>query len=352
MKFMHIADVHLGANPDAGRAYSENRGREIWDSLERAVSICEQEGVDVLLIAGDLFHRQPLLRELKEVNYIFSVLTKTKVVLIAGNHDHIKKDSYYRSFQWNDNVYPLFGNQMGEVVFPELELAVYGFSYYSKEILERLYDGATAPRRQEYEILLAHGGDEKHIPIKRGMLSELGYDYVALGHIHKPEIVAENKVIYAGALEPIDKNDTGKHGLVMGQISEDGVIAKMIYCANREYIHADINVDENMTGGALKQAIRAYIKQQGDENLYKITLRGFRDPDILFDLEDMDVVGNLIEIVDETSPAYDFNKLYEKNQNNLLGKFIKELMESEKDSVRYQALYEGVQALLETKKGG
>ena len=352
MKFMHIADVHLGAKPDAGKAYSENRGKEIWNSLERAISMCEQEGVDVLLVAGDLFHRQPLLRELKEVNYMFSVLTKTKVVLIAGNHDYIKKDCYYKSFQWHDNVYPLFGDQMERVVFPELELAVYGFSYYTKEIPERLYDNARAPGKHKYEILLAHGGDEKHIPIKRSVLAELGYDYIALGHIHKPEVMVENKAVYAGALEPIDKNDTGKHGLVMGQISENGATTKMVYCAKREYIHSDIDVDENMTGGALKQAIRAHIEQQGGENLYKITLRGFRDPDILFDLEDMDVMGNLIEIADETSPAYDFQKLYEKNQGNLLGKFIKELMDSEKGSIRYQALYEGVQALVETKRGG
>ncbi len=34
MRFIHIADVHLGANPDAGGSYSERRGREIWNSLE------------------------------------------------------------------------------------------------------------------------------------------------------------------------------------------------------------------------------------------------------------------------------------------------------------------------------
>ena len=352
MKFMHIADVHLGANPDAGKAYSEHRGREIWDSLERAISMCEQEEVDILLIAGDLFHRQPLLRELKEVNYLFSTLTRTRVVLIAGNHDYIKHNSYYKSFPWHGNVYPLFGERMEKVIFPELKLAVYGLSYYNKMITEPLYDHAEAPRRLRYEILLAHGGDEKHIPIKRSKLSELGYDYVALGHLHKPEVVVDNHVIYAGALEPIDKNDTGEHGLVMGEILDNKVMAELLYCAQRRYIHSDINVDQSMTSGALKQAIKEHIEQQGEENLYKVTLQGFRDPDILFDLEDMDTMGNLIEIVDETSPAYDFDKLYDKNKNNLLGKFIKELMDSDKDSVRYLALYEGVQALLATKKGG
>ena len=112
MRFIHIADVHLGAQPDAGPLYSENRGRELWDTFEYVLGVCEDERTDLLLIAGDLFHRQPLLRELKEVDYLFSRLSHTKVVLIAGNHDYIRRDSYYRTFEWSGNVYPLFGNVM------------------------------------------------------------------------------------------------------------------------------------------------------------------------------------------------------------------------------------------------
>ena len=150
------------------------------------LKICERDQTDLLLIAGDLFHRQPLLRELKEVDYLFSELTHTQVVLIAGNHDYIKKDSYYRSFTWSDNVHPLFGNRLGHVEFPEFETAVYGLSYHSREIGKALYDNCTAEGLQRYEILLAHGGDGKHIPFDRKALSESGFDYIALGHIINP----------------------------------------------------------------------------------------------------------------------------------------------------------------------
>ena len=84
MRFIHIADVHLGAEPDAGKAYSKRRTEEIWDSFVQIVSLCGRETNGLLLIAGDLFHRQPLLRELKEVNELFAKLTHTEVVLIAG----------------------------------------------------------------------------------------------------------------------------------------------------------------------------------------------------------------------------------------------------------------------------
>ena len=180
MRFIHIADVHLGARPDAGPLYSRQRPRELWETFEHVLHICEEEQTDLLLIAGDLFHRQPLVRELKEVDYLFSELTHTKVVLIAGNHDYISANSNYRTFQWNPNVFPLFGEKLQYADFPELRTAVYGMSYHSREIPRPLYDAVRPAGAEQYEILLAHGGDEKHIPFDRRWLEQSGFDYIAL----------------------------------------------------------------------------------------------------------------------------------------------------------------------------
>ncbi len=318
--------------------------------MEQIVNICEWEEVELLLIAGDLFHRQPLKKELKELNYLFSRLTKTKVVFIAGNHDFLKPDSYYLTFQWNENVYPLLNGHMGSVEFKECNTQVYGLSYYQREITERLYDRAKAPGKQKYEILLAHGGDEKHIPVTKDTLSNLGYSYIAMGHIHKPQTLVENQILYAGALEPIDKNDTGKHGYVRGEITEKGVKTEFIPSAKREYIHLPIEVGRNMTNGFIKDKIREMIQQNGIENIYKFILTGFRDADIRFDLEGLKSYGNVIEIVDETKPSYDFEKLLEENKSNLLGRYIESLREFEEGSVAHMALYEGVQALMDAKR--
>ena len=67
MKFMHISDMHLGVKPDAGKAWSEKRAQDIWDSFAEVIEIAAEESPDFLLIAGDLFHKQPLKRELREV---------------------------------------------------------------------------------------------------------------------------------------------------------------------------------------------------------------------------------------------------------------------------------------------
>ena len=198
MKFIHIADVHLGAKPDAGSAYSANRKNEIWETFRSVIEKCEKEKVDLLLIAGDLFHRQPLLRELKEVDYLFSTLNGTQVVLIAGNHDYMRKNSYYRTFTWSSNVHMITGASVECVELKDLDLAVYGLSYHEKEIREALYDQIRITDRCKYHILLAHGGDESHIPFRKEVIDRLGFDYVALGHLHNPQKVGQERIRYCG----------------------------------------------------------------------------------------------------------------------------------------------------------
>lgn len=71
IRFIHLADVHLGAVPDRGCPWSHEREEEIWETFRRVIASVRRDPVDLLFIAGDLFHRQPLLKELKEVNYLF-----------------------------------------------------------------------------------------------------------------------------------------------------------------------------------------------------------------------------------------------------------------------------------------
>mgnify|MGYP000096217554 FL=1 len=58
------------------------------------IEIAAEESPDFLLISGDLFHKQPLKRELKEVCGLFARIPQTKVLLMAGNHDYIQQNSF------------------------------------------------------------------------------------------------------------------------------------------------------------------------------------------------------------------------------------------------------------------
>lgn len=64
----------------------------------------------------------------------------------------------------------------------------------------------------------------------------LGYDYVAFGHIHKPQLLVENRMAYAGSLEPTDTGDIGRHGYIEEELPEKAVRSGLYHmrCGNTE----------------------------------------------------------------------------------------------------------------------
>ena len=92
IRFIHLSDVHLGAVPDRGCPWSHEREEEIWETFRRVIAGIRKNPVDLLFIAGDLFHRQPLLGQLRQVNEWFAAIPETRIFLMAGDHDYIKED--------------------------------------------------------------------------------------------------------------------------------------------------------------------------------------------------------------------------------------------------------------------
>ncbi len=357
MKFIHISDIHLGATPDSDLPWGEQRGKEIWDSFRDMIRICNEEKADLLLIAGDLFHRQPLVRELKEVNYILSKLETAKALIIAGNHDYIGVRSNYQGFEWDEKVHLFTSSTLECKEYEELGVEVYGLSFCTKDIYEALYDEAFHERNDCIHILLAHGGDERNIPINRKKLKELDYDYVALGHIHKPEIITD-RMAYCGSLEPLDKNEVGDRGYLLGEITtgEDGLRATRVTFVShavRTYKRCVLSVNPQDTNGSLLDQARNIMKDQGLQHIYSFIIQGIRDELIRFDKGSIKDLGNVIEVTDQSVPDYDFDALYFENQDNLIGMFIRRVREkANQDEVARKALYYGIEALLCAKKGG
>lgn len=197
MRFIHIADVHLG----------EQQKR--WEAFYEVIRLCEAEQTDLLLIAGDLFDDQPDMAGLKRVDAAFGALTQTKVVMIAGNHDYLKRTSSYFDLVFPENVTFLVNANGDSVFFPELNTEVFGLSYEDAEIKEARYDKLGIYSRDRINILLAHGnirGEDESIPIHREAIEATGFDYAALGHLHS-RIEISNRIAY-----------TGNEGYIRGEI--------------------------------------------------------------------------------------------------------------------------------------
>lgn len=354
MKFIHIGDVHLGAIPEAGNKKLEYRKKEIYESFYHIIDLCNEKDIDLLLIAGDLFHKQPLLRELKEINYLFDKLVKTQVVLIAGNHDYISVRSNYTGFPWNEKVHMLYEEDISSIYIEELNTEVYGFSYHTRDVMEAKIDNVIPKDKERINILLSHGGSVNDVPMNKKRILSNGFDYVALGHIHIPEII-EGRMAYSGSLEPLDKTEIGPRGYIMGEVSKEGINSNItvdfIPHSKREYIKVEIEVDVSTTNLGLVDMVKSKVEELGDKYLYLIDIVGFKDPDIVFNIEDIYSLGNIIDINQLAVPDYDFDALYLDNYDNIIGQYIKEigLVQSEDSDICRKALYYGISALLSAK---
>ena len=313
MKFIHIADVHWGAKPEKNRSFGMIRENEIKETFQKVIEYANQHQTDVLLIAGDFFDKQPTKQELREVDYILSGLLNTKTVLIAGNHDHLSQQDEFSHYQWNSEVYMLDGRDKDHIYFKDLDTTIYGISYWTNQIMEPVYDKMAPQSESGFSILLAHGGDESHIPINKDLLKWSGFDYIALGHIHKPEIIFEDLMAYAGSLEPLDHTETGNHGFIEGEISEEKQQIEFVPFAKRKYIQVEVTITEEMSAFEIKDRVETELSYRGRENIYEVIITGSIDPEIELDFENMKEDYLISDIIYETKSRWDYVQLSEEN---------------------------------------
>lgn len=358
MKFIHVADAHLGAEPESGTPLGPKRKAELWDAFRDVIERCEEEAIDLLLLPGDLFHGQPLLRDVKEVDYLFRRLTHTKVVMIAGNHDCLLPDSHYYDVTFPDHVTFLMDAQADSVYLPELNTEVFGLSYEKKQIAEPRYDAIQIRDGNRINILIAHGnilGGDKSVPLHRDRIEEAGFDYAALGHIHT-RVDISHRIAYTGVFEPLERKETGKKGYIRGEITkqagqESELTWEFVPHAKREYVPLTIEVTTNTTELSLCEDIFGQMKQLGLQHMYLVRLTGIRAGEQLWQESVIKEMvqhrgGILIEIKDETVPDFSIAYGKEKDGQTLIGRFIDAMEAMEDKELGKLALGYGLQAML------
>ena len=351
MKFLHTGDIHYGMKPDSDKPWGKERAQAVKDSLQKIVNLCKEKEVDLLLIAGDLFHNQPLGRDLKEVNFLFSTIPDTKVVIIAGNHDCIRENSPIPTFPWAKNVVYLSSYTIGSVYFRDINTEVYGFSYNDREIRENIIAGLSLRENDRIKILLLHGGDAAHLPFDKAALNAISSSYVALGHIHKHEVLYEKHMAYCGSPEPLDMTESGDHGVYLGEINDQtGKVTSLEFLpvSTTSYISLTINVTPETTNAELVASLSEAITKRGAQNIYRFRILGLRDPETEFDLESLGPKLRIAEIQDESEPKYDFAKLFAEHPSDMIAFFIRELDRPNMSKLDKKALYYGINALLRT----
>lgn len=228
MKFLHIADLHLGK-----RMNDINLLEDQIFALNQVVEIAKEEKVDAVLAAGDIYQQSsPRSEAMTAFNDFVCALVDAgiKVFAISGNHDSDRRVSYFSSLVRSSGVYVsekfegtlqkyTFSDEYGDVVISLLPFIrpVNVRKLFPEERIESYQDAVSAVishssvDKSRRNILLCHqfitgaqmsDSEEKSL----GGLDNIDasvfddFDYVALGHIHKPQKMTRDTVRYSGSL--------------------------------------------------------------------------------------------------------------------------------------------------------
>lgn len=228
MKFLHTSDLHIGKSVNGFSMLEDQRY-----ILEQIKTIAVTEKVDAVVIAGDIYDRAIPSTEAVELLDSFLtglLLEQIPVIMISGNHDSGERVAFADRILEKQGLY-IAGGDEGEVkrvvleddygpvdfvCLPFVKPAVVQ-AKNSAEAVERILSGVpmTMDLRTRH-VLVTHffvtgeGGEvpelsDSETKVNVGGLDNVPvslfdmFDYVALGHIHKPQRIGKGEVYYAGS---------------------------------------------------------------------------------------------------------------------------------------------------------
>ena len=237
-RFIHAADIHLDS-PLKGLAGLEGSAVELIrsasrEAFEALIARAIDDAVGFLIIAGDLY--DGTWRDYKTGLFFIRQMgllrdAGIRAFLIYGNHD--AESQITRRLSLPDNVTTFSAAEPETRIIEDLGVALHGQSFRERDVTENLARGYPDPVPDLLNVGILHtglGGEEGHqnyAPCTLGELVNKGYDYWALGHIHKPSVRHERPfVVYSGNLQGRHINEAGPRGAVTVSV-EDGVISDL-----------------------------------------------------------------------------------------------------------------------------
>ncbi len=245
MKILHLADLHIGKI-----IYEQSLLEDQEYMLKQIEKIIEKEKIEAVLISGDIYDRSIPPADAVEVldkflNNLIKIL-KVKVFIISGNHDSKERLNFGSKIFENDGLYiqTTYNGRIRKVELDEkINIYMLPFikpievkQYFENEKIETYNDaikhiienekldktkinilmahqfvtsGTTNPETCESETINVGGLDN----VDASNFSE--FDYVALGHIHGPQKIGEEKIRYSGTMLKYSFSEVNHHKSVV-----------------------------------------------------------------------------------------------------------------------------------------
>ncbi len=278
-RFLHAADLHLDT-PFSGMSGVPDRLRELlrestFTAFERLIRLAIEEAVDFVVISGDIYDASDSsLRAQLRLREGWDKLGEhgIPVYLIRGNHDPLSGRRLRLALP--DHV-TQFGPKAESVIAVrrsdgEPVAVLTGASYPTPAVHENL---AIQYRREPgsalYHIGLLHGnvdgqeGHDAYAPCSLRDLQASGYDYWALGHIHKRQILCDSPwVVYPGNIQGRSLKETGPKGCYLVEVAENGEAELSFRRLDQVlWLESGLAID----GLATEEALKVSVEERLDE---------------------------------------------------------------------------------------
>ena len=269
MKFLHTADLHIGKIVNDFSMLEDQKF-----ILEQIAGMAKANQVDMVVIAGDVYDRAiPPAEAVTLFDGFLTELSKAGIqtAIISGNHDSPERLCFGESLLDKQGVHiaGLYKDTLCRVSFWEREcetellllpfikpaqLGVKTSGEAVEYLLNKYWEGETeASALRKNRVLVTHffvtdAGREPELSdsettIHVGGLDNVdaclfqGFDYVALGHIHKPQQIGAHPIWYAGSPLKYSFGETNQTKSVL-MVTMDGQglkeVKKLPLCPLRE----------------------------------------------------------------------------------------------------------------------
>ncbi len=367
MRVVICADAHLDSVFSVFRknpGKTQIRREEQKLAFAKAIDEAKRTDAHMLILPGDLLDARNATRE--TIDFLISAfqsIPDTFVLISPGNHDPATSDSPYLTIDWPENVY-IFrkGLEALELSYEDTgeTVRVYGAGFqghFNRNSLLRHNNTLPILDKNNINLLVMHGnlmengGKSDYNPIYREDLNACGFDFCALGHVHKYSGVIKcehTAYAYTGPCEGRGFDETETCGILSGTITKGAAELNFIPTSVRENHVVRIDITALGSYEQVLNAIRS--KCTTPEYLYKIILTGRKQPHLHL---------SVAKLTSELSSDYFYAKVFAeyqegvdtellKNENSLRGCFVRCMLEQmagaeDKDKMQ-EALYYGLQA--------
>jgi len=355
IKFIHTADLHLGSvfeKASFSREVAKIRRDELFKTFENILKLTVSLQDNFLLICGDLFEEKYCTAH--DIKRVFDTLAQARdveIAIIAGNHD-LYSNTYKQYVGKYANIHIFGPEKLEKKYFPKYNTNIYALSwdktaYYAEPDLNGI-----ELEEDKINILMLHAdcaANSAYMPVNIKHIADMGFDYIALGHIHKARQVSD-RAFYSGCPEPLDFKETGEHGIYRTILDKNTFKNEFVKLSLRDFIVNKVNLTPEMGYVDILRMLTDNISHDSlTKDLYRLDIYGMVNSSI--NLEDIINQAKqsffYMEYVNNTIPDFDIDYIKQQNENNVIGRFIEKMQQFDMtDEKNLRALYKGLEVLL------